>query len=179
MYIGSAQITNIVNILNDNPETSRLVVASTPSGKREEFYKWCTQASRHYKPKQEDIDNFTFSDYTLEEVDRANGWTEVYAPSVVNRNLLAINKDTGRSYLEDLKFELSEMRFAQEVMAEFGEEELGIYQKRFIDSAVKEGERVDHQYLDHFNKEDVLKYKQTRRMNKFMLGIDHPGLDVA
>lgn len=170
-YIGSAQITNIQNILNDNPKTARFIVASTPCGKREEFYRWCTDASKTYRPLKDDIDNFRFSNYIIENNDKGNGWVQIYSPSVVNKNLLEINVDTNRTYLEDLKFELTELRFDQEVMANFGEEELGIYQKRFIDSAIEEGRRIGHSYLDHYTHEDVLRYKQTRRMNKIMLGV--------
>lgn len=47
-YIGSSQITNIINIRNEAPERIRILAASTPSGKHEEFYKWCTGASKNY-----------------------------------------------------------------------------------------------------------------------------------
>lgn len=171
-YTGSAQITNIMNILNDNPKTSKLIAASTPCGKREEFYKWCTNASRTYRAKKEDIDNFRFTGYEFVEQGNGNGWTQIYAPSVVNKNLLEINEDTGRSYLEDLKYELSELRFEQEVMAEFGEEELGIYQKQYIDAAIEEGRRIRHTYLDNYTKEQVEVYKRSRRLNKWMMGVD-------
>lgn len=170
-YVGSAQITNIMNIINDNPDTAKLLVASTPSGKREEFYKWCMGATRTYRVTDEDIKEYKFSGYVLDKNDRGNGWTQIFAPSVVNSKLLMINPDTKRSYLEDLRFELSEMRFVQEVMAEFGEEDFGIYQKRFIDQALKEGIRINHQYMNNCTKEEVLRYKQARRYNKWMLGV--------
>ena len=37
-YIGSNQITNILNIRNEAPERIRVICASTPSGKHEEYY---------------------------------------------------------------------------------------------------------------------------------------------
>ncbi len=57
-------------------------------------------------------------------------------------------------------------------MAGFGEEELGIYQKQYVDAAVSEGERIRHTYIDHYTKEQVQLYKRTRRQNKIMLGVD-------
>jgi ABC-type branched-subunit amino acid transport system ATPase component len=56
------------------------------------------------------------------QIGEGNGWTEVYSPSNVNKELLKINPDTQQTYLEDIHDELSEMRYEQEVMANFGEE---------------------------------------------------------
>lgn len=178
-YTGSAQITNIMNIINDNPDTAKLIAASTPCGKREEFYKWCTGASRTYQATREDIKNNEFNGYEFVENKDGNGWTQIFAPSVVNRKLLQVNPDTHRTYLEDLRYELSELRYEQEVMAGFGEEELGIYQKQYVDAAITEGERIRHSYIDHYTKEQVQLYKRTRRQNKFMLGIDWDEMKIA
>lgn len=116
-YMGEDDITNILNIRNEAPERIKIIAASTPSGRRASFYKWCVGAP-------------------------TNGWREVYAPSTVNPEMLKINTDTGRTYLEDLKEELTEIRYIQEVMAEFGEEAAGVYQKRHIDKAVELGETL-------------------------------------
>lgn len=116
-YMGEDDITNILNIRNEAPERIKIVAASTPSGRRASFYKWCVNTP-------------------------SNGWREVYAPSTVNPELLKVNPDTGRTYLEDLKEELTEVRYVQEVMAEFGDEAMGVYQKRHVDQAVKLGEQM-------------------------------------
>ena len=174
-YIGSNQITNILNIRNEAPERIRLLCASTPSGKHEEYYRWCQDASKKYYPTEEDIKNNTFSGYQTSEkpIGEGNGWTEVYAPSNVNKELLKINPDTLQTYLEDIREELSEMRYAQEVMAEFGEEELGVYQKKFIEAAVAEGERIKHEYITKWSKEDREAYlKRTQGQNIRILGVD-------
>ena len=86
-YIGSNQVTNILNIRNEAPERIRLICASTPSGKHEEYYRWCTGASKKYFPTQDDIKNNRFTGYMTEEkaVGEGNGWTEIYAPSNVNK----------------------------------------------------------------------------------------------
>lgn len=166
-YIGSSQITNIINIRNEAPERIKIIAASTPCGKHEEFYKWCTGASKSYKPKKEDVDNFKFTGYEIhksEDVgEKGNGWVEVYAPSVVNKELLKINQDTGQTYLQDIKDELSELRYDQEVMANFGDQERGVYQKRFINAAVEEGRMCKHKYIDLNSEEEI---KAFNRMQK-------------
>lgn len=174
-YIGSSQITNIINIRNEAPERIRILAASTPCGKHEEFYKWCVGSSKSYKPKKEDIDNFRFTGYEIfkaEDVgEKGNGFVEVYAPSVVNKELLKINPDTEQSYLQDLKDELSEIRFEQEVMAMFGDEEMGVYQKKFIKAAIEEGRRVKHRYLN-YNDDNEVKAFLRKRKGPVVLGVD-------
>ena len=175
-YIGSSQITNAINIKNEAPERIRVIAASTPSGKHEEFYKWCVGSSRRYAPKKEDIDNFRFTEYVVTDAkdsgEKGNGWTEIYAPSVVNKELLKINPDTKQTYLQDLKDELSELRYDQEVMAEFGDEELGVYQKLYINKAVEEGKRVKHTYSNKLDGPSFDECILNRHNNIRILGVD-------
>lgn len=178
-YIGSTQLTNIINIRNDNPEKVKVIAASTPSGKREEYYKWCIGASRHYKPSQEDIDNYKFSGYIFEEVSKGNGWTEIFAPSLVNKKILEINPDTQQSYLQDIKDELTEIRFEQEVMAGFGEDEMGVYQKKYLDAAITEGERIGHKYTTEMSAEEYKAFIEKPHMSPRILGVDWDASDAA
>ena len=174
-YIGSNQITNILNIRNENPEKIKLIAASTPSGKHEEYYRWCQGASKKYHVSKRDKENNEFTGYEVTEakIGDGNGWTEIYAPSNVNKELLKINPDTNQTYLEDIRDELSEMRYAQEVLAEFGEEELGVYQKQFIQYAISEGKRIGHKYITKWPKEEREQYlRKTKGINIRILGID-------
>ncbi len=174
-YIGSNQVTNILNIRNEAPERIRLICASTPSGKHEEYYRWCMGASKRYSPTRDDIKNNTFTKYEIEEkaIGEGNGWTEVYAPSNVNKELLKVNPDTLQTYLEDIREELSEMRYVQEVMAEFGEEEMGVYQKQYINEAIKEGTRTSHKYMTKWPEDERKAYlKKTQGQNIRVLGVD-------
>lgn len=171
-YIGSNNITNIINITNEAPERIKIMAASTPSGKHEEYYGWCTNASRRYYPSKEDIEQFKFSDYLTDTNAKGNGWCEIYAPSIVNKELLKVNSDTKRTYLEDLQHELTEMRFIQEVMAEFGEEEMGVYQRKYIECAIDEGKRINYQYMDNLSREEIEKYVNKTKFNIKMLGCD-------
>lgn len=120
-YLAEADITNIINIRNEAPERIKIVCGSTPSGRRGSFYRWCTEAPR-------------------------NGWTHFHIPSTVNKELLKVNPDTGLTYLEELRMSLTELRFLQEVMAEFGEEQVGVYQKKHLDNAVALGEALGIRY---------------------------------
>lgn len=132
-------------------------------------------ASKTYYPSKEDIENNTFSGFktSVKKVGEGNGWTQIYAPSNVNKELLKINPDTNQTYLEDLRQELSENRYAQEVMAEFGEEELGVYQKKYIQYAIDEGIRLKFSYITKWSKEDRKKYLQrTQGQCIRILGID-------
>lgn len=174
-YQGSREISNAINITNDDPGRVKIIAASTPSGKHEQFYEWCTNASLTLRPKQEDIDNFKFTGYIEEKHDgsgKPNGWVQIYAPSTVNEKIIAINPDTGQTYLEDIKDELSELRFDQEVMAKFGEEELGVYKKIDIDSAIKKGTIRKHKYYWDYTDEEKIDFHATRNRKIIIVAID-------
>lgn len=170
-YMGSSEITNIINIRNEAPERIKVIAASTPSGKHEEFYKWCTQASERFAPTKEDIENYEFHGYIHQSNKKGNGWVEIYAPSIVNKELLKVNDATKRTYIEDLRSELSEMRFVQEVLAEFGEEEMGVYQKQYINKAIEEGKRVNHRYITDYDYEEYQAYISKRKKTIRLLGV--------
>lgn len=174
-YMGSKQIQNIMQMRNEAPERIKIIAASTPCGKHEEYYKWCTNASKSYSPSEDDIKNNTFTGYEIKrrQGKHGNGWTQVYAPSNVNPEVLKINPETKQTYLEDMKDEYTQMAFAQEVMAEFGEENIGVYQKKFIRAAVDEGYRVGYQYITKWKAEDKIEYlRKTQGHNIRCLGVD-------
>ena len=57
-----------------------------------------------------------------------------------------------RSHEQYIRFAMRKARrYTQEVMAEFGEEEMGVYQKRFINAAIMEGERLKFRYITKFS----------------------------
>ena len=65
------------------------------------------------------------------------------------------------------------MRFAQEVMAEFGEENIGVYQKKFIQMAIDEGRRLKHTYIDSWDSAERFEYlRRTRGQCIRCLGVD-------
>lgn len=143
-------ITNIRNIKNEDPGRIRIIAASTPSGKRESYYKWCTYASVSFMADVKHIEDTGVVRYIRRRAKgiKPNGWTQYYAPSTVNKKLQQVNPDTGQTYLQDLKDEFPEYRYDQEVMANFGEELSGVYQKRFIDYALDEGANRHAEYAN-------------------------------
>lgn len=164
-YMGEAEITNIMNIRNEAPERIKMIVASTPSGRRDSYYKWCTGATVSYTHDQEKTERVgrvvydkatrgfkTKSDGTYElnvhgnKIREGNGWTTIHAPSTVNPELLKVNPDTGLTYLEELRLDLTEMRYIQEVMAEFGESISGVFLKKHIDMAIDFGRQLKVEY---------------------------------
>lgn len=174
-YIGSKQIANIFQLRNEAPERIKFICASTPTGKHEDYYRWCTGASKKYFPSEEDIRNNEFHGYKIKQVPgkEGNGWTEIYAPSNVNKEVLKINPESGQTYLQDMKDQYSQMVYAQEVMAEFGEENVGVYQKKYIEMAIEEGIRTKHAYITKWDAETRYEYlKNTQGRNIRCLGVD-------
>lgn len=164
-YLTENDITNIMNIRNEAPERIRMIVASTPSGRRESYYKWCEGATIQYVVNDEATETnervtydrkikpfITLADgsYKLNpkggKIRDGNGWTTIHAPSTVNPELLKLNPDTGLTYLEELRLDLTEMRYIQEVMAEFGESISGVFLKKHIDGAVQLGRELKVEY---------------------------------
>ena len=138
-YMADSDITNIINIANDDPKRIKIFAASTPTGRRGPFYRWCTG--------------------------RVRGWKHFHKPSTVNKRLMEMNDETEQTFLDDLKDELSDLRFLQEVMAEFGEEQSGVYAKRYTDLAIELGKRLSLKYHSTQN-------PKPKGMNKRILGVD-------
>lgn len=172
-YMGDEDITNIQNVRNEDPSRIKIIAASTPSGRRAKYYNWCVNATRSFEPSQEDINNYTFSGYILKEnYENGNGWTHIYAPSTVNDKILEINPDTRQSFLEDLKVELSDIRFLQEVMALFGDQAQGVYRSVDIEWMMKESTRQSYEYIDKLAVEEASTVLDTNRYRPIILGVD-------
>ena len=167
-YMGESEITNIMNIRNEAPERIKMIVASTPAGRRDSYYKWCVGATKSYafdevgtKKNNRVSYNMFMKPYVTNQdgsvktnpetgtpIREGNGWTTIHAPSTVNPELLKVNPDTGLTYIEELKLDLTEMRFVQEVLAEFGESSAGVFLKKHIDHAVERGYELNVQYYE-------------------------------
>lgn len=183
-YMGESEITNIMNIRNEAPERIKMIVASTPSGRRDSYYKWCVGATKTYaqdeqatannngrvtysvkmKPWKTKADGSFELNQLGDKMREGNGWTTIHAPSTVNPELLKVNPDTGLTYLEELQLDLTEMRFIQEVMAEFGESISGVFLKKHIDIAIAHGERLKLEY--------VTRKQQRPKKGPRILGVD-------
>lgn len=108
-----------------NPLGIRLIMASTPTGRRQKFYHWCVTA----QGGREKVDPGRYTN---------RGWTTYYYPSTVNPNWHIKDPDTGLTVEEEIREsgELSEMGWVHEVLAEFGEETVGVFRKSDIADAL-------------------------------------------
>lgn len=170
-YMGDNEIANSIAIANEDKLRIKVLASSTPSGDRRSFYGWCTGSSYTYGADIDYIEatgeiKYNFSDRSGKG---SNGWTQVYAPSTVNKKLYEINPDTGLTGMEELREEFSESRFQQEVMAEFGESESGVYQKRFLDLAVETGSEMQLKYVSDIKGVQVQDFP---RLGPRILGVD-------
>jgi len=103
-YLMSGDLSSIIAILNTHPDVT-LWASSTPTGKRQHFYKWCTDTPTYREfyfsstvlPHWDTVKD----DFLLEYAGRPNDWTH-------------------------------------EILAEFGEQTVGVFQNAFIDRATTE-----------------------------------------
>lgn len=174
-YIDSDTMTNVLNITNEDRGRIKIISASTPSGRHDEFYNWCTEASVKLHPIEGDLQDGRFYGYSEIREKNGNGWTEIYAPSTVNETILEINPDTNQSYLDDIKDELTDQRYQQEVLALFGEEAMGVYKKEHILRAMNLSTAEGLRYFSELNSEEMRSYVADRRRvdrNLLIAGID-------
>lgn len=129
-YLTDKDITTLLAIRLQDPTRIEMIVASTPSGRRSHYYRWC----KH----------------------KYLGWTEFHYPSWVNPTWDAAME-------QELRDELPGEGYVHEVEAEFGEEEFGVFQKRFLDLAKAMGEDLGFEY--NFKKPPV-------RAGPRVLGVD-------
>lgn len=116
-YLDDDDVANSYAITMEHPNVI-VIGASTPTGRRSYFYRWC--------------------------MDKSLGFKEYHVPATMNPNW---NEEMER----DLRAQYSGVKYLQEVMAEFGEEEMGVIPKRFIDSARARGEQLGLRYQSRQN----------------------------
>lgn len=170
-FIDQDSVTNSIAIANEDKLRIKVLAASTPSGERKHYYNWCTGASHSYDADIEHLEKTGEVKYiyTNRPGRQGNGWTHIYAPSTVNRKLHEVNPDTGMTGLEELREEFTEMKYLQEVMAEFGESETGVYQKKYVDLAVQLGRQLNIVYAGDYRGVHLQDFP---RMGPRILGVD-------
>lgn len=102
-YLTTDDINAVVAILNSRPHCE-LYASSTPTGRRDHFFRWCQKAP-NYK-------EFHFPSYVIPH------W---------NAELE-----------EELRASLTEAGYIHEILAEFGEEEEGVFQAKYREAAEAE-----------------------------------------
>jgi len=101
-YLGDGDFENI-SMLAAEREDIRMICSSTPTGRRGEFYKICTQKNI--------------------------GYSEHYHPSTHNPNW-------SDQMEAEFRAELTELGYIHEVLADFGPQDTGVFNKNCIDKAM-------------------------------------------
>lgn len=128
-YLSDKDFEAIYAIALEAPLRIGVMVASTPTGRRGKFYDICTDIDLRFN--QDDIvkpgENH---DYDGHQYDRftAEGWKEFHFPTMVNPEWdVRMEKEMKKMY--------TQVGYEHEVLAEFGTEMIGVFNKDFIDEA--------------------------------------------
>lgn len=121
-YLTDDDIYTISTIALERPDIG-IWASSTPTGKRGKFYQYCMNAQLN-------------SEVVPPGVHKGSTWTAFYYPSTV---LPEWNPDMEKEWRE----ELSEEAWDHEVMANFGEETAGVFNKENLDRAKRDYEYAE------------------------------------
>lgn len=124
-YMSDKDFEAIYAITLEAPLRIGVMVASTPTGRRGMFHKICTETKLNQEVEHND-NNF----YNLKQYDRksASGWKEFYYPTMVN-------PEWDSNMEKELRGMYSEVAYEHEVLAEFGTEMVGVFNKDYIDES--------------------------------------------
>ncbi|MFE7817802.1 LAGLIDADG family homing endonuclease [Priestia megaterium] len=124
-YMSDKDFESIYAIVNEAPDRIGTMIASTPTGRRGMFYKTCTQMKLNQDVKMNEKNIYDMSTYDRKS---AEGWAEFYFPTMVN-------PEWGPKMERELRKLFSENAYEHEVLAEFGTEMVGVFNKEYIDEA--------------------------------------------
>lgn len=129
-YLGDKDFEAIYAITLEAPDRIGVMVASTPTGRRGKFYQICTQEKMNQRVRLiEGINHFDINTY---DRTTAEGWEEFYFPTMVN-------PEWSPKMERELRNLYTEVAYEHEVMAEFGTEMVGVFNKDYIDEAASNG----------------------------------------
>ena len=121
-YMSDADFETVYAVAADI-NTKGVWIASTPTGRRGKFWAACMNA----RIPEDEVD---------EKGNPRKVWTEFHYPSMVNPGW-------GPQMEADFRASLTEQGYIHEVLAEFGEETIGVIPKEYIDRA-----RMVYNYMD-------------------------------
>ncbi|MCU5076802.1 hypothetical protein OB985_04260 [Bacillus cereus] len=124
-YMGDKDFESIFAIVNEAPDRIGCMIASTPTGRRGMFYKTCTQMKLNQEVEMDENNRFNMKTYNRKE---SEGWAEFYFPTMVN-------PEWGPKMERELRKLFSEAAYEHEVLAEFGTEMVGVFNKDYVDEA--------------------------------------------
>ena len=128
-YLGDKDFEAIFAITLEAPDRIGVMVASTPTGRRGMFYKICHDNMNQDVKLLKDSNHFDIRTY---DRSTAEGWQEFYFPTMVN-------PEWSPKMEKQLKNLYTEVAYEHEVMAEFGTEMVGVFNKDYIDEAASNG----------------------------------------
>ena len=130
-YLGDKDFEAIYAISLEAPQRIGVMCASTPTGRRGKFYSLCTEMRTNQEVPllKGDKTRFDTSSYDRKT---ATGWKEFHFPTMVN-------PEWDDAMQEELRSMYSQAAYEHEVLAEFGTESLGVFNKEFIDEACSNG----------------------------------------
>jgi replicative DNA helicase len=137
-YLGDKDFEAIYAITLEAPKRIGVMVASTPTGRRGKFYQICTEQKLNQRvemimggpeAKGPLANQFNINTY---DRDTAEGWQEFYFPTMVN-------PEWSPAMEKELRGLYTEVAFEHEVLAEFGTEMVGVFNKDYIDEAASNG----------------------------------------
>ena len=130
--------TTIYAIVLEAPKRIGTMIASTPTGRRGMFYKTCTEMKFNQDKKIPPVNTKQLGYvYDSKHYDRAQaeGWKEFHYPSMCN-------PEWSEQMERELKSQFDEVSYEHEVLAEFGTETIGVFNKDYIDEAASKGYRL-------------------------------------
>jgi hypothetical protein len=139
-YMSDKDFETIYAISLEAPLRIGIMVASTPTGRRGIFHRLCTEQKFKNFPEYQDNDNQGIEEPLIYDTkierynddrykrEAAKGWAEFYFPTMVN-------PEWSPSLESELRGMYSQVAYEHEVLAEFGTEMIGVFNKSFIDEA--------------------------------------------
>lgn len=126
---------SIYAITLEAPKRIGVMMASTPTGRRGMFYKACVDMVFNQEDKIKPVNTkqlgyvYDTKVYSREE---AEGWKEFHIPSMAN-------PEWSKSMEKELRNQFDEVAYEHEVLAEFGTETEGVFNKDYVDEAASIG----------------------------------------
>lgn len=124
----------IYAITLEAPKRIGVMMASTPTGRRGMFFKACMDMKFNQENTTKTVNTRQLGYvYDTKKYDRekAEGWKEFHIPSMAN-------PEWSESMERELHQQFSEVAYEHEVLAEFGTETVGVFNKEYVDEAASE-----------------------------------------
>lgn len=133
-YLGDKDFEAIYAISMEAPKRIGVMMASTPTGRRGKFYQACVEMRFNQDEKVVPIKTKDGKHFDVRNYDRdsAKGWKEFHFPTMVN-------PEWSPEMESEMKQMYTNAAYEHEVLAEFGTEEAGVFNKDYIDEASSNG----------------------------------------